>query len=136
MRHDEHRAWADEHVTVIPMIETAEALANLDDILTVPGIDAIYVGPADLAISLGLEPYGNDGNPIFDDALAAIVDGCVRHGVVPGIHANGSLTPKRRAQGFRMITIASDGLAMQAGYAAELAAAKETDTAEGSGALY
>ena len=43
------------------MIETTEAISNLDDILTVPGIDAIYVGPADLSISLGLEPYGNDG---------------------------------------------------------------------------
>ena len=57
------------------MIETTEAIANLDDILSVPGVDAIYVGPADLSISLGLGPSGNEGNPIFDDALAAIVDG-------------------------------------------------------------
>ena len=49
------------HVAVIPMIETAEAIANLDEILSVPGVDAIYVGPADLSISLGLEPGNNDG---------------------------------------------------------------------------
>ena len=68
MRHDDNRAWAEAHVATIPMIETAEAIENLDEILSVPGVDAIYVGPADLSISLGLGPYGNDGNAVFDDA--------------------------------------------------------------------
>ena len=137
MRHADNREWAAKTVAVIPMIETTEAIANLDDILTVPGIDAIYVGPADLSISLGLDPYGNDGNPIFDDALAAIVASCERHGVVPGIHATGPLTPVRRAQGFRMITVTSDALAMRAGYASELGAARgEDDEASASGSLY
>ena len=89
------------------MIETRDALSNLDDILSVPGIDAVYVGPADLGISLGLGPTGNDGNPIFDEALANIVACCERHGVVPGIHASGALASRRRQQGFRMITIAN-----------------------------
>ena len=73
LRHADNRQWADATIAVIPMIETAEAISNLDDILSVPGIDAIYVGPADLAISLGLGPSGNEGNPVFDDALATIV---------------------------------------------------------------
>ncbi len=136
MRHPDNRAWAAEHIAVIPMIETTEAIANLDDILSVPGIDAIYVGPADLSISLGLEPYGNDGNPVFDEALATIVAACVRHGVVPGIHATGPLTPTRRTQGFRMITVTSDALAMRAGYASELAAARGDDAGASSGSLY
>lgn len=136
MRHPDNRAWAAGNVAVIPMIETAEALANLDEILSTPGIDAVYVGPADLSISLGLGPYGNDGNPVFDDALAAIVDGCRRHGVVPGIHATGPLTPKRREQGFRMITVTSDALAMRAGFASELAAAGGADDSAGSNSLY
>ena len=70
MRHADSRQSADDNVAVIPMIETVEAIGNLDDILSVPGIDAIYVGPADLAISLGLGPSGNEGTPVFDDALA------------------------------------------------------------------
>jgi 4-hydroxy-2-oxoheptanedioate aldolase len=135
MRHSDNRAWAAEHIAVIPMIETAEAISNLDDILSVPGVDAIYVGPADLAISLGLDAYGNDDNPIFTDALATIVAGCQRHGVVPGIHATGPQTPVRRAQGFRMITVTSDALAMRAGYASELAAARG-DQASGNDSLY
>ena len=124
MRHDDNRAWADANVAVIPMIETAEAIENLDEILSVPGVDAIYVGPADLSISLGLGPYGNDGHPVFDDALTTIVAACRRHGVVPGIHASGPLTPVRRQQGFRMITVTSDALAIRAGYTSELAAAR------------
>ena len=76
MRHDDNRAWADAHVATIPMIETAEAIENLDEILSVPGVDAVYVGPADLSISLGLGPYGNDGNAVFDDALTKIVAAC------------------------------------------------------------
>lgn len=137
MRHPDIRAWSDEHIACIPMIESVEALANLDDILSVPGIDAIYVGPADLSVSLGLAPYANDGNPLFDDALAKIVAGCERHGVVPGIHASGPLTPKRREQGFRMITVSSDALAMRAGYQSELAAARgEGETGTQPGKLY
>lgn len=136
MRHTKNREWADEHVAAIPMIETAEAISNLDDILSVPGIDAIYVGPADLSVSLGLEPGNNDGTPVFDEALTTIVDACRRHGVVPGIHATGALTPRRREQGFRMITVTSDALAMRAGFDAELAASRGEAPGDGSGAMY
>ncbi|MDJ0769359.1 MAG: aldolase/citrate lyase family protein [Ilumatobacter sp.] len=136
MRHADNRSWAAETIAVIPMIETGEAVSNLDDILTVPGIDAIYVGPADLAISLGLGPAGNEGDPVFDGALETIVAACRRHGVVPGIHSTGALTPLRRAQGFRMITVTSDALAMRAGYASELAASQGEAAGEESGDLY
>jgi 4-hydroxy-2-oxoheptanedioate aldolase len=136
MRHDDNKAWAAASVAAIPMIETEEAIANLDEILSVPGVDAIYVGPADLSISLGLAPYSNDGNPVFDDALAKIVAACQRHDVVPGIHATGPLTPRRREQGFRMITVTSDALAIRAGYASELAAARGEGHESGSSKLY
>lgn len=139
MRHSDNRQWAADTIAVIPMIETVEAIGNLDEILSVPGIDAVYVGPADLAITLGLGPSGNEGNPVFDDALATIVAACGRHGVVPGIHSTGALTPLRRRQGFRMITVTSDTLATRAGYESELAAARDDrrrHAAGGSGDLY
>lgn len=91
---------------VIPMIETAEAIANIDDILSVEGVEAIYVGPADLAISLGYRPGATDDG--FHDALAAIVAACERHGVVPGIHASAALRVDRQSRGFRMITVSAD----------------------------
>ena len=136
MRHENNREWADDTIAVIPMIETVEAISNLDDILTVAGIDAIYVGPADLSISLGLQPSGNPSEAPLDEALATIIDGCRRHGVVPGIHASGALAPKRREQGFRMITVASDAFAMKAGYASELDEAQSATGAVASGDLY
>jgi 4-hydroxy-2-oxoheptanedioate aldolase len=135
MRHTDHRNWAAAHVAVIPMIETTEAISNLDEILSVAGIDAIYVGPADLSLTLGLAPRNNDGEAAFDDALATIVAACGRHGVVPGIHSTGALAPRRREQGFRMITVTNDSLAMQAGWAGELHAARG-DAIEGSDRLY
>jgi 4-hydroxy-2-oxoheptanedioate aldolase len=135
-RHNDNRAWAEQNVVVIPMIETVEAVANVDDIVSVPGVDAIYVGPADLSLSLGLEPSGNADESLLDDALATIVAACVRHGVVAGIHSTGRLTPRRREQGFRMITVTSDALAMRAGYDLELAAARGTASGAASTALY
>jgi 4-hydroxy-2-oxoheptanedioate aldolase len=137
MRHANNRTWAAETIAVIPMIETVEAIANIDEILSVPGIDAIYVGPNDLSITLGLDPSTYQGSPIFDDAIATIVDACHRHGVVPGIHATGAVTPIRREQGFRMITVTSDAVAMRAGFASEFAAARQVNAATAtSGSLY
>ena len=115
-RHDDYRTWADRAVSVIPMIETTQALDNLDAILSVPGIDAVYVGPSDLAISLGLGPVGNDDNPTFTSALTRIVDACGRHGVAAGIHSDGRTARLRRSQGFSMITIATDVVALRAGF--------------------
>lgn len=112
--------WAHEHVACIPMIETTQAIDSLDDILAVPGIDAVYVGPADLSITLGLPAGNNDDAPTFTAALETIVAGCVKAGVVPGIHATGALTPKRLGAGFRMVTVTSDLVAMRLGIAAEL----------------
>jgi 4-hydroxy-2-oxoheptanedioate aldolase len=123
-RISDHTNVANTRTAVIPMIETVQALNNLDEILSVPGVDAIYVGPADLSLSLGLPPGNNDGQAKFDDALAAIVAACQRHGVVPGMHSTGALAERRLEQGFRMLTVSGDLLAMRAAMAAELAQAR------------
>jgi 4-hydroxy-2-oxoheptanedioate aldolase len=136
LRRPDNRAWAAETIAVIPMIETVQALENLDEIVSTPGIDAVYVGPADLSLSLGLEPGNNDGAPVFDEALAAIVAACARWGVIAGIHASGALAPRRRAQGFRMITVASDVLAVRSGLRAELDAARGGDSTAAPSSLY
>jgi len=74
-RSSDYAAMANDVIAVIPMIETAEALSHLDDILAVPGVDAIYVGPADLSLSLGLPPGNNDDADSFREALTTIVAG-------------------------------------------------------------
>ena len=117
-------ATARDSVAVIPMIETVQAVENIDEILSVPGIDAIYVGPADLSISLGLPPGNNDDEPAFTEALLTIVAACNKAGVIAGIHSTGALTPLRRHQGFRMITVTSDLLAMRTRLVSELQEAR------------
>ena len=114
---------ANREIACIPMIETRQAVERLDDILSVPGIDAVYVGPADLSITLGLPPrMDNDG--AFEEARLKIATACARHGVTAGIHANAQLSAKHEAAGYRMITITGDAGAMAAGAAADVRAAK------------
>lgn len=105
---------ANDLVAVIPMIETVEALANVDEIVSVPGVDAVYIGPADLSISLGLPPGMDHDDASFNEALLTVVDACRRHGVTPGVHANPSIAAKRHQQGFRMITVGYEIFVAQA----------------------
>ncbi len=116
----DYHASANERVACIPMIETVEALGNLDAILDVPGIDAVYVGPADLSLTLGLAPRGDHDDASFNDALVEIVASCDRRGIVAGIHANPDIASKRLEQGFRMVTVTSDLQALEAGAATAL----------------
>jgi len=136
MRHPDYFAWATENVVAIPMIETVDALGRLDDILATPGVDAVYVGPADLSVSLGLPPGNNDDRPEFTEALEAVVAACRRAGVVPGIHASGALSARRLEQGFQMITVASDLLSVRSGMAGELDLAHGALGATGNDAIY
>src|SRR4026207_859891 len=63
---------ANVETIVMPMIETAEALKNLDDILSVDGVDAIYVGPSDLSLAMGLKPRLDQTDPPAVDAQKTI----------------------------------------------------------------
>lgn len=114
---------AETRVMCIPMIETAEAVANLDAILAVDGVDAIYVGPSDLAISLGFGPDSEVDE--LHRTLDEIVAGCNRHGVVPGIHTTLATVDDRLQRGFRIVTIVSDIVALRGVVAADLAAARD-----------
>ncbi len=101
-------ARANDEVSCIVMVETRMAVENVDEIVSVPGVDAVYMGPADLSITLGLPPAPDQTDPAFTDALATVVDACRRHGVVPGIAGNAVTAVKRLEQGFRLVEVASD----------------------------
>jgi len=108
-------AHANDDVLCIVMIETREAVAGLDEILSVPGIDAVYVGPADLSVTLGLPPAPDQDAASFTEAISRIVESCTAHGVVPGIAGNQQTAPKRIAQGFRLVEVAADAAVLAAG---------------------
>jgi 4-hydroxy-2-oxoheptanedioate aldolase len=107
---------ANDTIVTFAMIETAQALDNLDDILSVEGLDAIYIGPSDLSLALGCTPTFDDLDPKAAEAVEHILARANAHGVVAGIH-NG--TPesalKRIAKGFQFVTISSDARLMAAG---------------------
>lgn len=118
----DYLARADATIVVFAMIETREALDNLDDILAVPGLDAVYIGPADLSLALGCPPSPGSPPP-FDDVappVAAAIDrvltAATRHGIIAGIH-NGSVNAARAriGKGFRFVTVGSDAGFMAAG---------------------
>ncbi|HSF84476.1 MAG TPA: aldolase/citrate lyase family protein [Acidimicrobiia bacterium] len=109
---------ANSDILCIPMVETAEAVANIDDILSVTGVAAIYVGPADLSVSLGYHPRSDEQR--FLDTLDIIVAACERHGVTPGIHATTATAQDRLDRGFRMVTVTADLVALRAKLAADL----------------
>jgi len=107
------------------MIETAEALANLDAIAATPGIDGLFVGPADLGLSLGHAP----GARVPDEVMAAIGDvvaASERHGVIPG---SASFGPENAQAllglGVKFLTLGADAGFLRRGAAAEVARIKE-----------
>ena len=123
---------ANQDIVVMPMIETKEALENLDGILSVPGVDAIYVGPSDLSLALGCKPRLDQTDPPVVEAQQRIVDACKRHGVVAGIHCN---TPEYAltmiGAGYRFVTLASDGRMLAAKAAADIAAVRKSGVTAG-----
>ena len=107
---------ANDTIVRFAMIETAQALDNLDAILSVEGLDAIYIGPSDLSLALGCKPVFDDVDPKAQEAIDHILERAKAHGLVAGIH-NG--TPEgamaRIAKGFRFVTVGSDARLLAAG---------------------
>ena len=107
----------------IIMVESTEALADLEATLAEDGVDGIYVGPRDLSYSLGCELDPDD--PVLGPALERIRTACAAAGKPVGIHASDGPTGRRyRGDGCSLITVVSDALAVSRGAAAELTAAR------------
>ncbi len=101
--------------------DRARGSPALDEICAVPGLSGVYVGPADLAISLGHPPIEALTTPAVLDAMARIQAVASAAGLVPAIHANAGKPGKAMAEmGFRMITLASESHALRRGAAEHL----------------
>src|SRR6202034_4289252 len=75
----DYHAKANDIVVAFGMIETVEAMENLDEILSTPGLDAAYVGPSDLSISMGYAPGGDKPDEWMSPPVAKGIDACKRH---------------------------------------------------------
>ena len=104
-----YQKTANAEILVMPMIETRQALDNLDAILDVEGIDAIYIGPSDLGFSLGLEPRLDREEPEVLKIYERLLEAVARRGIVAGIHNGTPAYAKRMiGMGFRLVTLSND----------------------------
>jgi len=102
-------ARANDEILVVLMAEHVDAIEAADDILSVPGIDVVFIGPNDLHQSMGRPPSFESDDPAFTDALAHILKMARKHGVAPGLHVADAAAAKRRlAEGFQFIAVASE----------------------------
>jgi 2-keto-3-deoxy-L-rhamnonate aldolase RhmA len=95
-----------EEILVVMMIESQQALDNLDEILSVKGVDVAYIGPDDLSLNLGI--FQQKEHPKFRAALAKVIDACDKHGVIPGMHCNEKNINDAIAQGFHFCALNDD----------------------------
>ena len=109
----DYQKHANDEVACIVMVETPEGIEKVDEIASTPGVDAIYIGPTDLALSLGLPPVMDNDDPKHVATVNRILEACKRHKTVPGIHtASSKFTQRYLDQGFRMVMLGTDRAAM------------------------
>lgn len=106
---------ANEEILVVLQAESPEGVENADAILSVPGVDAVFIGPNDLLSQMGRTPAMESDEPEFVDALKHIVTTARKYGVAPGMHTSDQEAASRRIrEGFQFVAVASDARFMLA----------------------
>ena len=108
---------ANDEILKLAMIETSEALQKLDEIMSTPGLDGIYIGPADLSLAIGQKPaFDNpEGSPTYEQIIN-ILKHAKKNNLVAGIHnATPEYAQKMIGKGFNFVTIGADQRALSAG---------------------
>ena len=121
---------ANDQIACVAMVETADGIANLDEIASTPGLDGIYIGPSDLGYALGLSPTTGSQDQKHIDTVELIRATCVKHGIAAGIHT-GSLdaTTRYLEPGFNLVTFGTDSAFLAGAASAQLAQAKDVTKA-------
>ena len=108
---------ANDEILKMAMIETKEALENLDEIMSTPGLDGIYIGPADLSLAIGEKPGFDKGEDTkaYSEILR-ILEHVKKNNIFAGIH-NGSTdyAKKMIEKGFQFVTVGADSRFISAG---------------------
>jgi 4-hydroxy-2-oxoheptanedioate aldolase len=127
---DDYVEKANETILAIAMIETAEGLANVDAIAATPGIDALYIGPADLSLALGRTQRMDQTDPLLVEALDTILAAAKRHGKAAGLHTGSSAYARQMIdKGFQFVTVQTDAVYLETEARRVVQAVKQT-TAE------
>lgn len=118
----DYAAHANDTVLRFAMIETAGALENLDAILAVDGLDAVYIGPSDLSLALGRPAKLDQDDPLVLEAITHVAKATRAAGKIAGIHNRYPPYAQRMiALGFNFVTVGSDSIMLADGSRAMLA---------------
>jgi 4-hydroxy-2-oxoheptanedioate aldolase len=141
---EQYYRHAGEELLLVLQIEHIQGVEHADEILGVPGVDACFIGPNDLAASMGIGlgvPLESD-DPRLVEAIDHVRETCGRHGVAPGIHCSGAAGVRRRIdEGFQFCAMASDLRYMLSGLRSDLVqtgwqpSEPQTVTADDRGAI-
>jgi len=138
----DYRTWAEENLAVIVMIETIQAVENAEAILGTEGVVGCFIGPNDLALSMGVSPSETGPGTVHEEAIQAVLAAAKKTGKAAGKHC---FTPAeltlRIGQGFQFLALASDlrfmAKAAREEYdAIDFTGASAESTAEAKGSLY
>ena len=100
---------ANDEILLLAQIESEEAVANLDEILAVSGLDGVYVGPGDLSLSMGVAPTMAPKDARVLAAMARIRETAHARGLLAAVHTDGAETAlKRFAEGFQLCSMPTD----------------------------
>jgi 4-hydroxy-2-oxoheptanedioate aldolase len=118
-------ALGNEQTVCLVMIETVQAMDNLDAILDVPGIDGVLVGPMDLAISRTGSNDGAGTSPTDVEMIETIAAACKQRGLAAGIAcANSTDAPRWESAGYTLLGLPSDAALIGEGMVRALAVAR------------
>lgn len=122
---------ANEQIACIAMIETQEGIEKVDEIASTPGLNGLYIGPADLALAMGLPVSGDQPQEEHLEMVKHIQSVAVRHSKAIGIHTSSlAYAQKYLELGFNFVTLGSESGHMMKNAAKELAAARGTQESQ------
>lgn len=120
---DAYGGVANAEILPLAMIETRTAVDNLEEILAVPGLGGLYIGPADLSLACGFPPGFDREEPEMLDLIAQILKRCTAAGLPCGLHCGTPAYAARMvSKGFALLTVGSDARFLEAGARAAAAA--------------
>jgi len=107
VEHDEYMEWANAETLVVIQIETKCAVDNIEELVSVEGVDATWIGPFDLSQTLGIP--GQFRHPQMAECYERVIEACNQHGVAPGIHFH-EMEPMKEwiERGMRLVTFKTD----------------------------
>jgi len=118
----------------LAMIETTQALDNMDAIMATPGLSGVYIGPSDLSLSMGHTPKLDQEEPAVVKEIARIRETAKKHGIFAGIHCLEPAYARRMVDdGFDLVTLASDNRLLSAAAADGIADIRQTERTKVSG---